>query len=55
MKVTDLIQYLYKCPMDADVKVGMRDDYLNANADVKEVVLETQLRNDETTVYLTHD
>lgn len=54
MKVTELIDILYRCSSNADVKVGLIDD-MYCNDYVKSVVEVTDKLKDETTVYLLHD
>jgi hypothetical protein len=54
MKVTELIDILYKCFPKADVKVGLIDD-MCCNDYVKSVVEVTDKLKDEVTLYLLHD
>jgi hypothetical protein len=55
MKVKELIDILYKCPLESEIVLGVRDEYPYANSYISGVVEVTDKYDDTTKVYLLHD
>lgn len=55
MRVQELIDYLYKCRMDAEVNISAIDDGFDYPSHIVNVVEVIDKITEETTLYLVHD